>query len=71
MDATNLRSEDLPPILPERVVAKRWDRSVRTLQRWREAGTGPTWMQIGGGVFYRREDVLAFEAAKRRGGSET
>ncbi len=71
MDAANGRSEDLPPILPERVVARRWNRSVRTLQRWRKAGTGPTWMQIGGGVFYRREDVLAFEAAKRRGGSET
>lgn len=51
-------------------LARRWSRSVRTLQRWRKARTGPVWMQIGGGIFYAMDDILAFEATTRRGGSE-
>ena len=49
-------------------VAHRWSKSSRTLQRWRKAGYGPPFMQIGGSIFYRLGDVLAFEAQQRRGG---
>ncbi|GHE00898.1 hypothetical protein U879_13635 [Defluviimonas sp. 20V17] len=58
------------PILPEHIVAKRWNKSVRTLQRWRRAGTGPAYLQIGGSVFYRSNDIIAFEDASRRIGGE-
>jgi hypothetical protein len=40
------------------------------MQRWRTAGYGPAFIRIGGSVFYRMADVLAFEKARRtHGGS--
>lgn len=54
------------PLLKERVLAKRWDRSIRTLQRWRAIGYGPPFIQIGGSVRYYLEDVIAFEEKARR-----
>jgi hypothetical protein len=55
--------------LPEAVLARRWQISVRTLQRWRRAGTGPAWLLIGRSVFYRPEDIEAYEVAARRQGT--
>ncbi|MFC3086256.1 helix-turn-helix transcriptional regulator [Tabrizicola soli] len=55
-------------LMTERDLAARWARSVRTLQRWRKEGYGPAWLQIGGGVLYHFEDVVAFEARMRRVG---
>lgn len=52
-------------LAPEAEVARRWARSVRTLQRWRSEGYGPAYMRIGGGIVYRVEDVLAFEGQMR------
>ncbi|WBL32176.1 helix-turn-helix domain-containing protein [Sinirhodobacter sp. HNIBRBA609] len=54
--------------VPERDLAERWQRSIRTLQRWRAEGYGPAHMTIGGSVFYRTRDILEFEARMRRGG---
>ena len=62
-----LRGDDL---LQDRDLAARWHKSVRTLQRWRAEGYGPAWLQIGGTIFYRLEDVFAFEARVRCGGEE-
>ena len=64
-----LTSDDPHCLLRERELAARWHKSLRTLQRWRNAGYGPTYLQIGGSVHYRLADVLAFEAMQRRGGS--
>jgi hypothetical protein len=50
-------------ILTEALLAGRWGKSVRTLQRLRVAGEGPPWFAIGRSIFYRLNDILAFEAA--------
>lgn len=52
-------------LLPERELADRWHKSLRTLQRWRAAGYGPPHIRIGSSVLYRFPDVVAFEAARR------
>jgi hypothetical protein len=49
--------------MSEQDVADRWQKSVRTLQRWRRDGYGPAYLRIGGTIHYRMRDVLAFEAA--------
>lgn len=47
-------------------MARRWKRSVRTIQRWRAEGYGPRATPIGGMVLYRIADVLEFEEAQRQ-----
>lgn len=56
---------DLLMLLREDEVAARWDKSLRTMQRWRYARVGPAYIRIGGTVFYRLGDVLAFEDSAR------
>ena len=56
------------PMIAERHLARRWNKSVRTLQRWRRQNTGPAYLQIGGSVFYTMADIHAFEQASRRPG---
>ncbi len=55
-------------LIRERDLAERWKKSLRTLQRWRAEGYGPAYLRIGGSIFYRSGDVLAFEAQVRFGG---
>lgn len=59
--ATTPRRHDDP--LPERELAQRWNRSLRTVQRLRKAGLVPPFFRAGSAVLYRLEDVEAFEAA--------
>ena len=47
-------------------LARRWDISHRTLERWRWLRQGPRYLKLGGRVVYRLEDVEAFEAAQVR-----
>ena len=47
-------------------LARRWNISPRTLERWRWQGNGPRFLKIGGRVAYRLEDIEAFEHACRR-----
>ena len=42
-------------------LARRWNVSPRTLERWRWLNQGPRYLKIGGRVVYRLEDVEAFE----------
>lgn len=58
-------SADSSALAAEAEVARRWGRSVRTLQRWRAEGYGPAYIRIGGCIFYRVDDVLAFEGRMR------
>lgn len=53
--------------LSERGLARRWNVSQRTLQRWRSDRRGPPWLRIGGVIRYALEDVLAYEAAAHSG----
>ena len=56
----------LGDILPEAMLAARWGKTVRTLQRMRTSGCGPHWFAIGRSAFYRVSDILAFEEASIR-----
>jgi len=49
------------------VLARRWDISERTLERWRWLKQGPRYIKLGGRVIYRLEDVEKFEQAQSRG----
>lgn len=55
MDLRHLNQEQL---------ARRWNISGRTLERWRWLRQGPPYLRIGGRVVYRLEDVEAYEAAQ-------
>lgn len=56
-----------PVYLSERQLARRWQTSTRTLQRWRASGKGPPFLQLGGAIRYRLADIEAFESAARSG----
>lgn len=65
-----MKSQDASLLLRERSLAKRWGKSIRTLQRWRASGYGPPYILLGCSVRYRLGDVIAFETTMRRGGGE-
>ncbi len=46
-------------------LARRWQISPRTLERWRWKGQGPAFVKVGGRVIYRLEDVEAYESGRR------
>jgi hypothetical protein len=60
------RAED--GLVPESALAARYGKTIRALQRWRAKGYGPPFMRIGGSIFYRLEDIEAFEVRMRQGG---
>jgi hypothetical protein len=47
----------------EKMVARRWGISVRTIQRWRWINEGPTYVRIGGRVRY---DIKALEEYEKQ-----
>lgn len=47
--------------LNEKDLAQRLGLSVRTIQRWRWAGRGPSYLKLGGRVVYRLADVEDWE----------
>ncbi len=55
----------LLPRMSEHQLAQHWKKSVRTLQRWRTVGCGPAYFRIGQTIYYRPEDILAFEEKAR------
>jgi hypothetical protein len=55
-------------LVPELVLATRYGKTIRAMQRWRAKGYGPAFMRIGGSIFYRMEDIEAFEVRMRQGG---
>lgn len=63
-----MRLDEDRQFVAEADLASRYGKAVRTLQRWRAKGYGPTFMRIGGSIFYRLEDIKAFEARMRQGG---
>jgi excisionase family DNA binding protein len=44
--------------------------SLRTLERWRQEGTGPAFIRIGRFPRYRRSDIDAWLERQRRTGDE-
>ena len=47
--------------LNEMELAKRWEMSHRTLQRWRMDGRGPTYLKLGKRVVYPMSVILEYE----------
>jgi hypothetical protein len=45
-------------------LARRWQISPRTLERWRWLQQGPAYLKVGGRVVYRLCDVETYEAAQ-------
>ena len=43
-------------------LARRWQISPRTLERWRWLQQGPAYLKVGGRVVYRLCDVESYEA---------
>lgn len=62
--------DDLRPdqLVAETPLAVRWSISKRTLQRYRAEGFGPPYIEIGGSIRYRVQDILDYEERHRRGG---
>jgi hypothetical protein len=52
--------------LSEKLLARRWGLSHRTLERWRHDAHGPAYLKVGGRIIYRLADIEAYEAARRR-----
>jgi len=48
-------------LLTQDDLARRWQCSPRTLERWRWHGEGPPWVKIGGLARYRLQDIEAYE----------
>ena len=42
-------------------LAKRWNVSEATLERWRSVGIGPSYLKLNGRVIYRQTDIEAYE----------
>jgi predicted site-specific integrase-resolvase len=57
-------------LLTQRDLAFRWSLSPRTLERWRWAGTGPTYLKIGGRARYRIEDIEEYERLQKFCGAD-
>ena len=56
----NSNEREIAPLLDENQLAQVLRCSRRTLQAWREQGSGPDWVKLGGLVRYRPEAVLKF-----------
>lgn len=52
--------------LSEKLLARRWGLSHRTLERWRHDEIGPAYLKIGGRIVYRLSDIEAYEAVQQR-----
>lgn len=53
--------------LSQNELAVRWELSPRTLERWRQHGSGPAFFPAGNrAVRYRFADIEAFEAERLR-----
>jgi len=53
--------------LSEKLLARRWGISHRTLERWRHDAYGPAYLKLRGRIIYRLEDVELYEATRRLG----
>ncbi len=58
MDKNNNKRKN---ILTEAELAKYWQMSERTLQKWRSLGTGPVYIKIGGKVRYTKKAIRTYE----------
>ena len=55
------------PAFTETELARRWNISAKTLQRWRCEGAGPPYIKLSKAVRYPVDDIVAYEQANRQG----
>jgi hypothetical protein len=51
-----------------RDLAARWRLSIKTLERWRNEGSGPAFIKLQGRILYHPESILDFESRQTQGG---
>jgi len=53
---------DLPPVMSPRVLAEQLEVTPKSLERWRDGGTGPAYIKVPGSslIRYSRDDVAAW-----------
>lgn len=56
----------LPHLITEEQLAERLGLTVGTLYRYRLRGIGPAFTKIGGGVWYREQDVDAWIVSNQK-----
>jgi predicted DNA-binding transcriptional regulator AlpA len=66
MQTNPLQLPDLHQMLTEQDAADVLCQSVRTLQKWRVNGFGPSYFKIGRSVRYRRDELTAWIESRRR-----
>jgi hypothetical protein len=64
--STHVEAVLQPELLSPRQLASRWNLSEKTLERWRNLGSGPQYLKLGGRVLYRLSDVEAHEIERTR-----
>jgi hypothetical protein len=59
--------EDLPAVLSPKALADLLEVSVKSLERWRDASTGPSFLRLPGSslIRYTRDDVVTWLLASR------
>ena len=55
------------PAFTETELARSWNISAKTLQRWRCEGAGPPYIKLSKAVRYPVGEVVAYEQANRQG----
>ena len=55
------------PAFNETELARRWNVSAKTLQRWRCEGAGPPYIKLSKAVRYPVSEIVAYEQANRQG----
>jgi hypothetical protein len=69
--SSSRRGRIMRKLYTQKELAGRWDCSEKTLERRRSGGNGCPFVMISRRVYYREEDIEAFEAARvRRSTSE-
>ena len=58
-------------LLTQQQLADELQITVRTLERWRQEGTGPAFIRVGRSPRYRRADIDAWLERQRRTGAES
>ena len=61
-----IEAMELSECFSEKLLARRWGLSHRTLERWRHDEIGPAYLKIGGRIVYRLSDIEAYEAGRQR-----
>jgi excisionase family DNA binding protein len=57
-------------LLTQQQLADELQLSLRTLERWRQQGTGPAFIQVGRSPRYRRSDINTWLDQQRRTGDK-